>query len=310
MLCRNEEQARRDQAVREEIVAKLKAKLGRGAKELVGNRGFRRYLEARGEGFVIDEESRRRGALRRAVGVAGAGGFECGGGGAAVQAAVAGGALLPRGEVAAADAAGVPPHGRGDPRARVLLVPGAGAEAGAGAAHAGGGHRAEWADVVPRSGAAVGDGGGVAGQAVRGADAGAGAVAQIVRCVGASLPPAVRREDAERRCSRSRDTGAIQPGRLMQGCPQSMPKWSRVVPRPFFRRSKLLNLLGHENQTVEDELYRDRNKVMTGTTAPNCVNLLYGWRLRAACVIRSTAATSIGRSSSTTLQTTSWSISK
>ena len=55
VLCRNEEQARRDKAVREEIVEKLKAQLVGGAKGLVGNRGYRRYLEARGKGFVLDE---------------------------------------------------------------------------------------------------------------------------------------------------------------------------------------------------------------------------------------------------------------
>ena len=42
--CRNAEQARRDRAVREEIVAQLRQQLGRGEKQLVGNRGYRRYL--------------------------------------------------------------------------------------------------------------------------------------------------------------------------------------------------------------------------------------------------------------------------
>ena len=44
VVCRNAEQARRDRAVREEIVAQLRQQLGRGEKQLVGNRGYRRYL--------------------------------------------------------------------------------------------------------------------------------------------------------------------------------------------------------------------------------------------------------------------------
>lgn len=56
VLCRNAEQARRDRAVREQIVEQLRGKLGGGAKELVGNRGYRRYLRARGQGFDLDED--------------------------------------------------------------------------------------------------------------------------------------------------------------------------------------------------------------------------------------------------------------
>ncbi len=44
VVCRNAEQARRDRAVRSEIVAKLRQQLVRGEKQLVGNRGYRRYL--------------------------------------------------------------------------------------------------------------------------------------------------------------------------------------------------------------------------------------------------------------------------
>ena len=55
VLCRNEEQARRDKQLREEIVEQLRAKLEGGAKALVGNREYRRYLQQRGQGFVLDE---------------------------------------------------------------------------------------------------------------------------------------------------------------------------------------------------------------------------------------------------------------
>lgn len=55
VLCRNEEQARRDKQLREAIVEQLRAKLEGGAKGLVGNREYRRYLQQRGKGFVLDE---------------------------------------------------------------------------------------------------------------------------------------------------------------------------------------------------------------------------------------------------------------
>ena len=49
VVCRNAEQARRDKAVREATVEKLRARLSKGPKALVGNRGFKRYLEAKGK---------------------------------------------------------------------------------------------------------------------------------------------------------------------------------------------------------------------------------------------------------------------
>ena len=55
VVCRNTEQARRDKAVREATVEKLRARLSKGPKALVGNRGFQRYLEAKGKGFAVDE---------------------------------------------------------------------------------------------------------------------------------------------------------------------------------------------------------------------------------------------------------------
>ena len=56
VVCRNAEQARRDRAVREATVEKLRERLSKGPKALVGNRGFKRYLEADGQGFTVDEE--------------------------------------------------------------------------------------------------------------------------------------------------------------------------------------------------------------------------------------------------------------
>jgi transposase len=56
IVCHNEEQARKDEADREAMVAALEEKLKQGAKSLVGNKGYRRYLSSKGKGFEIDHE--------------------------------------------------------------------------------------------------------------------------------------------------------------------------------------------------------------------------------------------------------------
>jgi len=56
IVCLNEEQARKDAADRQAILAALEDRLHRGSKSLVGNRGFRRYLKLQGEGFAVDEQ--------------------------------------------------------------------------------------------------------------------------------------------------------------------------------------------------------------------------------------------------------------
>jgi transposase len=56
IVCRNEDEARKDAADREAIVAALREQLRSGDKSLVGNRGYRRYLINSGpEHFRIDE---------------------------------------------------------------------------------------------------------------------------------------------------------------------------------------------------------------------------------------------------------------
>jgi transposase len=60
IVCLNPEQAEKDQRDREAIVAALEEALHRGAKSLVGNKGYRLYLKARGESFSIDKEKVRR----------------------------------------------------------------------------------------------------------------------------------------------------------------------------------------------------------------------------------------------------------
>ena len=56
IVCHNEDQAKKDRADREAIVAALRDQLRQGAKSLVGNKGYRKFLKTRvGGGFEIDE---------------------------------------------------------------------------------------------------------------------------------------------------------------------------------------------------------------------------------------------------------------
>jgi Transposase DDE domain len=55
ILCRNHQEAERDAAARQAILANLGRQLARGDKALVGNTGFRRFLKTEGHGrFAID----------------------------------------------------------------------------------------------------------------------------------------------------------------------------------------------------------------------------------------------------------------
>jgi len=56
VVCHNEEQARKDAADREAIVAALKEQLKRGDKSFVGNKGYRRFIKAPDDRFDIDWE--------------------------------------------------------------------------------------------------------------------------------------------------------------------------------------------------------------------------------------------------------------
>jgi hypothetical protein len=56
VVCYNLEQAEKDRADREAIVASLEDQLHKGAKSLVGNRGFRKYVRCEGKGFQIDRQ--------------------------------------------------------------------------------------------------------------------------------------------------------------------------------------------------------------------------------------------------------------
>ena len=55
ILCRNHQEAERDAAARQAILANLQRQLARGDKALVGNTGFRRFLKTEGDGhFAVD----------------------------------------------------------------------------------------------------------------------------------------------------------------------------------------------------------------------------------------------------------------
>ena len=63
ILCRNLQEAERDAAAREAILANLERQLARGDKALVGNAGFRRFLKSEGHGhFAIDRAKADRDA--------------------------------------------------------------------------------------------------------------------------------------------------------------------------------------------------------------------------------------------------------
>ena len=56
IVCLNEEEAKRDQAVREEIVSDLREKIAKGPKKMIGNTGYRRYLSVDKDAVAIDEK--------------------------------------------------------------------------------------------------------------------------------------------------------------------------------------------------------------------------------------------------------------
>jgi hypothetical protein len=60
VVCLNEEQARKDRADREAIVEALREQLKQGDKSLVGNKGYRKYLQTQGPKFTIDEAKVKR----------------------------------------------------------------------------------------------------------------------------------------------------------------------------------------------------------------------------------------------------------
>jgi transposase len=56
IVCKNEEEARRDEILREEIVSELREKVAKGPKKMIGNTGYRRYVTIEKDAVRIDEE--------------------------------------------------------------------------------------------------------------------------------------------------------------------------------------------------------------------------------------------------------------
>ena len=56
IVCKNEDQAQKDRQEREALATALKDALQGGDKSLVGNKGYRRFLQTTGERFTIDED--------------------------------------------------------------------------------------------------------------------------------------------------------------------------------------------------------------------------------------------------------------
>jgi transposase len=56
VVCLNDDQATKDRYDREAIIASLNKALKQGDKQLIGNRGFRKYLKSSGERFQIDQD--------------------------------------------------------------------------------------------------------------------------------------------------------------------------------------------------------------------------------------------------------------
>jgi transposase len=56
IVCLNPRQARKDIADRQAIIDSLQKQLKKGAKSLVGNKGYRKYLKASKQGFQIDTD--------------------------------------------------------------------------------------------------------------------------------------------------------------------------------------------------------------------------------------------------------------
>src|SRR5207245_4276698 len=56
VVCVNEDQATKDRHDREAVVASLRDALKHGDKSLVGNKGYRKFLQSGGKQFAVDED--------------------------------------------------------------------------------------------------------------------------------------------------------------------------------------------------------------------------------------------------------------
>jgi hypothetical protein len=62
VVCLNPDEAKKDATAREAILTKLRGKLAAGAKDLIGNKGYARFVKAQKGGFAIDDEAVARDA--------------------------------------------------------------------------------------------------------------------------------------------------------------------------------------------------------------------------------------------------------
>jgi transposase len=56
VVCLNEEEAKRDKAIREKVVTELREKLSCGTKELIGNSAYRKYVTVENDAVSLDEK--------------------------------------------------------------------------------------------------------------------------------------------------------------------------------------------------------------------------------------------------------------
>src|SRR5262249_42055339 len=135
IVCRNHQEAVKDAADRAAIVAALERQLARGDKALVGNTGYRRYLKTiRDDHFAIDPDKVEE-EVRRHLRAAHQHRPQSARSHVVLQAAVDRGANLPHRQASGLDPGDLPQARRTHPRSRVLQLPGAGAQEGAGGSH-------------------------------------------------------------------------------------------------------------------------------------------------------------------------------
>ena len=125
IVCLNEEEAKRDQAVREEIVSELREKIAKGPRKMIGNTGYRR-VPVRRQGCRADrrEKDRLGEKVRRDLRPADQHGSVRQGCRTCLQGVVAGGAGVPGDQDHLRDPAGVPVPGRSDQGTHRRLLPG------------------------------------------------------------------------------------------------------------------------------------------------------------------------------------------
>ena len=190
VVCRNPAEARRDAASRAAMVADLETKLKSGAKALIGNRGYRRYLKTGDEGFQIDIDKVRAEEKFDGIWVLAPTPAHARGG-AALQGTVAGRAGIPNRE-SLLDTRPIFHYATRPSRSRVLLVPGASLAEGAVPAHGGRGIEAEWADILRDLDALTEIEIENGGKRFLVRSRSKGATAAILRCAGARLPLTIR----------------------------------------------------------------------------------------------------------------------